>query len=379
MGAGNVKAQKENEFVPDLSDVAFVEDDTVADLRHRCSAAFARYDLQNKLDDPMKQRLGTGAFGSVYKLNIKLGNSILKAAIKVIRLSNNDPSVTQKEIKILEALQPTNAVPKLINHWVCRCSRLPKVDDANRINTAMYLKKHYPTMSDDQIQLQVDGSNVPQQLCQFILMEQCNEDIVQFWQQHHHHKNNQTFTILYQALIAVGKISVMRCIHGDLRAEHILLAPQKDNNNRCVVLDFGFAHFLNVTAAPQIIQSGWVSNSFPQFPKEATFTLYSATIQPELQCQLFAMFWNCIQLFAHLRHARIYLEWDVRTEGTNSTKTMYFNGFQIDVCPELIEKWMKVMKLPFSLSQIHDTPKTKDAEPFLLSLKNILIQSGILF
>jgi hypothetical protein len=260
------------------------------------------------------------------------------------------------EVKYLKLLPGTGAAPKLVRSWKCLCKQASNVRDLNVEMKTKYIQKRG-------INIAVDEMVGSDSLCMFVLMELYNGSMESLLDDHY-----KFLGMLSHSLIAIGKISAALCVHGDLRPEHILYKDDpKTNQTRFGLIDFGFASILNPNEPRQLAYTSWVPHSFPGFPQSVALELdqNDTLALRTLKCQVFAMFMNCLQLFAYMRLESE--KWYWADKGT----IKYFNGFGLGPYATWISQWAK--QLPWSIDSIGN-----DAYGcFKFPLSAILARSGV--
>jgi len=315
------------------------ENKAVADDKHDLEKQCTLFLQHYKVDAITKQNhVGTGMYGSVYKLFV---NS-KPCALKVIPLTDREKEVqAENEVAFLERLAPTHAVPRLIRSWKCVCKEAPNVRQINIEQKTRYVESHKLK------HVQVDEMVGSDSLCMFVLMELYHGSIESLVREH-----DTLLIMIGHTLLTLARLSCSMCVHGDLRPEHILFRTDpKTKATTYAVIDFGFATILNPEKEQQHISLNWVYHSYhtqhPKFPHFVTLRLdlqRDSSAMRKLKCQVFAMFMNCLQLFAFMRMDAAQWYWN------NKGMLYYFDGLALGPYTNWIQEWSKT--LPWTIDSI---------------------------
>ena len=156
---------------------------------------FVRMKEDNIFDEyELKEKLGEGAYGSVYKVQQKF--TLYLRAVKAIKKKHVDPSEFYNEIELLKALDH----PNIIKLFDC------------------YQDKRY----------------------YYMVEEYCSGgDLFDYIQKEKFFTERKAGTIFNQLLSAVNHLHKKRIVHRDLKPENIVLIEEKDQDVFIKLIDFG--------------------------------------------------------------------------------------------------------------------------------------------
>jgi hypothetical protein len=313
--------------------------------------------------------IGAGMYGAVYRV---VGKNKQQYALKWIPLLG-DEQQGFNELNSLRRLQTTGVVPRVWKHWICACKNADNLRQIGLEKKLEYLAKH------KRKDIEVDPLLGSTSECLFILMDLYEKPFDTLLP---HPENNMS--LIAHALITLAKLSKEMCVHGDLRPEHILYKTSNDllsaqingkKNTDFGIIDFGFARFLNpLSTKTQHVPTGWVHHVFPNIPATIELRLANSDSQENKirKCRVFAMFVNCLQLFAFMKVKPKEWYW---LDKQNVKR--YFDGFSCTKYQDWIKEWSN--GLPFSIETLGLGPLSGDqnAYVFKFPFHSILESAGI--